>query len=185
MTSPDGGYSSMQVDRPLTSMLRGSGQIASTFPHPKATIRAAGGSEVMTLPFAPSSVQMSGIAPSWTEVSRPGRPSLVLRSNDPLPKLSFDAFLGYADHQQSVEGGLRLLRRLADSKQPLVLSGLGTEEEGYWRLTELSWTSLQRQRGTNAITRATVTFGFTRAEDPPASVVSGAAKTGSGPVAGA
>lgn len=128
--------------------------------HPKAYIATSGGVKCV-LPFAPQEVDHGGWADTWDTLDRPGRVPLTVRSGNGLYTMQFTALIAGRDHQTSVEPHLAVLRAIAGSGQAVGVS-LGPSERGAWVLDGIKTRSLMRQSGTNAITRAEVTFSFLR-----------------------
>lgn len=145
---------------------------------PKATLIPEDG-PVFTLPYAPRGTSLGGWAKTFSQQDRPGRKPLNTLDGGTLETLSFDVFLGYRDHQTSVEPLLGALERLAGSGKRITIAGLSPRERGPWRLTDASVSGDTRQQGTNAITRATVSLTFTEASDanPKLGPVHGGKKT--------
>ena len=141
--------------------------------HPKLVIKSESGLKIQ-MPYAPKVVENAGLAPTYTETTRPGRTPLLLRASDPLHTIGLEMFLGHRNAQQSVEPDLAVLRGIVKSDERVTLQ-FGPSEGGLWRVTTFGWTSTERQNGTNAITRATVSMTFTRVSD---------ATAGTGPVKG-
>lgn len=149
--------------------------------HPKMTITAEGGF-AMVVPYAPSTSNHEGIAPDFAVVPRGGRKPLLLESAESLESMSFDLILGHFSPNQSVEGALGKIRRLAESGARMRVKLDSSTSSGQWRITAFSYQVLGRQHGTNAVTRAVCSVTFTRVSDPVVAVgpVSGG-KGGKGP----
>jgi LysM repeat protein len=145
--------------------------------HPKMYLQNESKTIKITVPYAPQSVQMSGLAATYQNADRPGRTPLVLRSGLPLPVMTMELTIAAKDHQTSVENILALFRNLAASTERVQVT-LGPSEGGLWRLTTMDVNSTMRAHGSNQITRATVNVTFTRASDPATNVgpLSGGAK---------
>lgn len=144
--------------------------------HPRVRL-SAGGLDV-ELDYVSRTADEAGIAPDYTEVDRPGRTPLLLRSGRPLPRLSFDATFLRGNTRQSVEPRLAALRRLADSGLPVTIANYGPSASGRWRLVDVTVTHDNRRHGNNHTTRATVGLTFTRVSDATVNVgpLSGGAK---------
>lgn len=137
--------------------------------HPKMSIVSESGT-VITVPYAPRETSLDGVAPTFSQVERPGREPLLLRSGDSLRQLSFDLTFGHPDPQASIETQLQELRALARSGQRLRIVLDHTTTSNLWRMTSFSQQVTSRQHGTNHPTRATVAVSFTRAVDPVVAV---------------
>jgi hypothetical protein len=131
--------------------------------HPKGKLVTESGGE-LHFHYAPRTIEHRGWAPTYTDVPRPQREALTLRSGEPHPTMSFDAYLAYPDIDKSVEHTLAQLRRYAASRERVRVV-MGPSEAGLWRITDAGVTSEERQPYTNAITRATVSLSLTRAVD--------------------
>lgn len=137
----------------------------------------------LVLPFAPREVSHSGMADTFAVLDRPGRKPVTVRTGNGLRSVSFTVFLGYRDHQRSVEPLLEKLRGIAASGDRLTLSLSDLEGGVKWNLTGLTIDTILRQQGTNAVTRATAALTFT--EDVEATVNVGPLSGGKkGPRAG-
>ena len=150
--------------------------------HPKAKLITEDG-ERFVLPFAPTQVAHDGFARGRAQLDRPGRKPLTVDVGPGLRSCSFTVFLGYRDHQRSVEPLLKDLRRLAASGDRITIAGLGDLEGAHkWNLTGMTVDTLLRQQGTNAVTRATVALSFTEDVDAVVNVgpLSGGKKGGKG-----
>lgn len=126
--------------------------------HPKAYLRTRDVN--LMLPFAPRGGTMTGRAPTYEQVPRPGRRPLVVRTGDGVLSLTHTYTLGYPDHQQSVDPVLAVLRRIAADGDRVTLVNLSPDERGPWVISSLEETWDLRQHGTNAVTRATVTVTY-------------------------
>lgn len=153
----------------------------TTSSHPKAIIKAEDGT-TFELPYAPQGANLGGWAAEWSTIDRPGRRPLVVRDGDGIPTLGIDVLLAGRDHQDSVEGKLTKLRKLAAGGERITLVNLSPAERGPWRLEAVSVAATLRQHGTNHITRAAVGLGFIAAVDakPRLGPVSGGKKGGKG-----
>lgn len=128
--------------------------------HPKATIVTENGVRLV-LPFAPREVEHDGFTDEFANLSRAGRKPLTVRTGDGLRAVSFGVFLGYGDPQRSVEPLLKTLARIAAAGDSCVISLSALEAGRRWNLTGLTVSTLMRQHGTNAVTRANVSLTFT------------------------
>lgn len=131
--------------------------------HPTARLRT--NDDALDLPYAPRGAALGGWANTFETVGRPGRDPLVIRTGGGLPTLSLSVFLGFVDHQQSIEPILAQLRKIAEAGDRVTLVNLSVQERGPWRLESVSPTIELRQHGTNHATRATVELGFVAANN--------------------
>lgn len=122
------------------------------------------GSLSVAVPYAPRATTVTGVTKTYNEVPRPGRSPLLLFSGTMLQKQSFTLFLGFQDMQQSVEKIYRQLVLVSNHPLPFgVASGPGAGTK--WRMTSFSMAVLERQTGTNQITRCTIDIEMTQASE--------------------
>lgn len=136
-------------------------------------VPAAGGSQpvaklrtadvVLELPYAPRKASLGGMAGQYETVPRPGREPVTVPVGGPLNTLSLTVFLGFPDHQQSVEPLIAALRQIAEARDRVTLANLSVQERGPWHLTGCDVEVDLRQAGTNHATRATASLTFTAA----------------------
>lgn len=131
-------------------------------PHPKARLRTDD-DVVLELPYAPRGAKLGGWAQTFQRVDRPGRDPLNVRTGGSLPTLGLTVFLGYTDHQVSVEPLLAQLRAIAESGTRVTLINLSVQERGPWQLEAAEPLVELRQHGTNHATRATIELTFVAA----------------------
>jgi hypothetical protein len=148
----------------------------------RMTIRTEDSRVTITVPFAPKVIQYTELAQRWVEIDRPGRPPILSSSSKPLPRLSYDLFVGGTDPEESQEWRLQTLKALAEGRDRVVVS-FGPAEGGLWRITSLSTSSIDRHPVTGERTRATVSIELTQASDSvlQAGPVSGGASSSGGP----
>lgn len=133
--------------------------------HPKAYLASDTGLK-LELPFAPKSVELDGVAYDYAVVDRAGREALVVPRAPGLRSLSFDVFVAGRDHQDSVEPFLNQLRDLARRPHRITIGNLGhAAASNAWRLSGFRQRDEERQHGSNATTRATVSLSFVKASD--------------------
>ncbi|WP_288797838.1 LysM peptidoglycan-binding domain-containing protein [uncultured Arsenicicoccus sp.] len=116
------------------------------------------------IPFAPRETDLTGYAPRWDTISRPGRKPLVRYAGGDARTLSF-SFLVETVTGASVEPTLSYLERLAAGPQRITVTGMSTRERGPWRLDKLSIKPGKRRPGDNAITSARVDIDLLEAID--------------------
>ena len=136
---------------------------STTAAHPKAVLLFEGGGKI-TIPYAPVEVEHGGLAGDWAVLERPGRKPITRRTGLGVKTMSWACLWGYQDHTLSIEAGLEQLRAQVARGARVTLS-LGTGERGWWNVTDLQIKTLARQQGSNATTRAEVSFVFTEAND--------------------
>lgn len=130
----------------------------------RLTISDEAGREVFTAPWNPRAVDHAALAPGYADAERSGRAPLLLRSTLPRPTQSFELLLAHDDIDRSVQAGLQTLTRLTESKSRVRVGYGPSESAGLWRITDLSYSSLERN-ALNEITRAAVQLTLTRAVD--------------------
>lgn len=136
-------------------------QAARNRTHPKMVLQA--GDIRLTVPYAPRTSNHTGFAPVYTEVARPGRHPLVLRTAPGLWKQSFDLFLGNVDLDYPIGRDFLLLKSIAESYEPItIINGPGINRT--WRITGLSMDAVERNHN-NQISRATVSIEMTEVVD--------------------
>lgn len=145
--------------------------------HPVAKLKTDEGL-VLELPYAPRGGELGGTADTWETVERPGRDPITVHNGGGTPTLNLTVLLGHADHQDSIEGLLAKLDRIATSGDRVTLVNLSPAERGPWRLADVTIAIAIRQHGTNHITRADVGLSFVAARDanPRLGPVSGGKK---------
>lgn len=131
--------------------------------HPKMMLISEQGQRIQ-IPYAPVEVTHSDIGMGFTEISRPGRAPLLEKTGRRLPTLSMTLEATIDGTQTSIENLLATFRRLANDGDRVTIS-YGPTEAGWWRLTNLEISSVQRQHGSNEITWASCTLTFQRADD--------------------
>lgn len=153
---------------------------ASSLPrHPRTEIVSEVGSKVV-LPLAPQLTQ-DGLGAQYATFERVGTLPLTKRTGLQLRVLTCTVLLagrnskGALDNQVSVEAPLKELRRMGRRGERVQWRNFGPSETGWFRISDLSVTDIQRQQGTNHITVANVSMTFTQAAD---------AVTSTGPLTG-
>lgn len=132
--------------------------------HPKAKIVTDGGLKFV-MPYAPREGQHTNIADVFTQLARPGRKPLLVRTGADLRVETFTLTIAHRDPQTSVEPYLKVLRQIAESGDRCSISLSRLEHGIVWRLTGLNINVTARQHGTNNATRATAELTFTEAVD--------------------
>lgn len=181
------------ANRPLTTGSRGPTQFA---------IVTRDGSMKYAAPYAPLEVDYSGFAWTYSQGDRPGRTPISTPSSKQLRVITMElmivkrtaAALGNGaslENAEPIEDQLSALRSMADSVQPLTVE-YGTQCQGLWVMTDLTFKSIARSPTTNQITRATANLEFTEYSPyafyiapPPPPAVGGGGGGGGGGAAGA
>lgn len=100
---------------------------------------AAGAGINLPLQWAPSSMDMDGLAQPIETLTRPGRRALARAKGESLPQLQFVAQFGYEDGRTGIDGGLQALEDLANSGEPFGIK-LGKRTIGSeWIFSDLAW----------------------------------------------
>lgn len=125
---------------------------------------------IFRAPFAPTRVNYSGHEGTYNEVTRPDRKPLLVRSGLSLRKLSMTLFVGSPYINQPFNDELKLLEQLAQTNVPLLVE-YDPRTYGFWRITSMSYESLERSNGwqgraEDQITRAEVEIEFTEIVNP-------------------
>lgn len=126
------------------------------------TIKVVGADTQIVVPYAPREVTHSNLSPEWEEVRRTGQEPLMLRSNQPMRRMSFNLMFGSTDWTKRFDDDLRKLQQIAQTKKKVQVS-YGSWESGIWHVSSLSFGSVLRHPDTNEITRAEVDIEFIRA----------------------
>jgi hypothetical protein len=121
----------------------------------------------VTLPVAPLALPNEGLAAAYTRIDTPGRMPVMVRSGEPLHRINLDVTLVKRPRiDQEVETVLQRLRFLARSTSRVRMT-YGPSEQGWWWITDLSWTVEDRKAYTNEIGSATARIELTRATGGP------------------
>lgn len=143
--------------------------------HPKVEIVQRGSERRVTLPYAPLLVH-DGLARRREPRDRIGVKPRLADGGKELRSITLEALIARKDHQESVEDLLTELERIAEELKPVKFRNYGPAEDGWYALSSLSISDIQRQQGTNLRTRATAAMTFT--EDPDVDVKVGPASGG-------
>ena len=115
---------------------------------------------VFNAPYAPRTVSYSGFEATYNETTRPDRKPIVTRSGFSLRKMSMELFVGSTNPYETQDERLKTLEDLAQTIDPLIVE-YDASTGGKWRITSLSYESVERHPIDNEITRATVMIEFT------------------------
>ena len=118
---------------------------------------------------APKEVEYTGTTGTYNEGERPDRQPLLRRKGKSLRKMSMTIFFWHFDIEEPVDGRIQQLEKLAETDIPLLVEYDPTTV-GEWRITSLTYKSVERNQYTNQITRAEVSLELT--EDPEPTKVS-------------
>ena len=131
----------------------------------KMVIMAEDGTLKWTVNWAPQSVSFDGLARASEIVPRPMRTPLLQQGAGQLKTMAFEVTVGYKNMDSTCEGTLATINNLSRTTKRLKITGYGAHEGGLWRMTSLSYSSIQRHKHSQLITRATVSLEFTRVSD--------------------
>jgi LysM repeat protein len=124
----------------------------------------------LSIPLAPREIEYGGLANDWSEADRSGTTPLLLLKSTPLLTMSFSFTLtDKYDMQASQTSQVQALKDVARTLERVFVRYSGTEQ-GLWRVTEVSLSSVLRTEDTNEIARATVSITLTQASDPAPAV---------------
>ncbi len=129
---------------------------------PKLLIRTETSDLVFTAPFAPKEIEYYITGRRYNEVDRPDRKPITTSPGVALKQLSMTLFVGSTNYEQSIDSQLSLLEQLSQTKQRIVIE-YEPRTAGLWNITNLDYNSIERQSGTNIITRSEVNIECTEA----------------------
>lgn len=136
--------------------------------HPKVTIYQVRSPYIfVTLPFAPAQVEYGDRSSEYVEIERPQDVPLLAFKRNRLQTLSFVVML--ADQRDpgalSVEAKIDRLQKIARLAVDVHIVGYGPSisARNNYRCTDMSFTSMHREAGTNKILKAEVRLTFTQA----------------------
>lgn len=127
-------------------------------------IRTTNRSLTFRAKYAPREVEYSGYESVYQEVERPGRKPLLRKSGEALRRVSMELFVGGSDIEESVNQQLITLESLAATTFPLLIE-YEPRTYGQWRIETLSYSSVDRRKTDDGISRALVSITFV--EIPP------------------
>lgn len=128
----------------------------------KMTIKGSNG-DSFVVPWAPRNIEHSGLHENVVEIERPGRVAEIVVSSPALHKMSFSFTLG-ANIWQSCELELLRLENIAAAGGWIMIL-YGLRETGIWKLTSMTYASIEREPTKNMISRAEVSMEFTEVPD--------------------
>lgn len=123
----------------------------------------------LLLSLAPLKLSSAGLADEYETVRVPGEPPRLVRRSEGLHVMSGDLTLIHRYPGYDVERQLAELRAMARGRGR-IWTDYGPSEMGWWRLTSLGWTVVDRTPD-DRIKEATAAFELTRAWHPDASLV--------------
>jgi LysM repeat protein len=138
------------------------GKKLNTTPSPKLIIRTVTSDISYTPPFAPKQVSYYVTGRKYNEVERPDRKPITTSPGISLKQMSMELFIGSNNFEKSIDSDLATLEQLAFTKQILLVE-YDPRTQGQWNITSLDYESIERQDGSNIITRANVNIEFTEA----------------------
>lgn len=119
--------------------------------------------------YPPKSVEYSGFENTYNEVERPDRQPLLRRSGRTLRKFTMTLLLlpkeeyGLNNKNVSIDDRLENLKALAQTNNPVFVGydPQTTHKGTGWSITSLTFTSIERTKQDDYISRAEVTIEFT------------------------
>ena len=145
---------------PTVSVIQG--KKLTVTPSPKLIIRTVTNDISYTPPFAPKQVSYYVTGRKYNEVERPDRKPVTTSPGISLKQMSMELFIGSNNFEKSIDSDLATLEQLAFTKQILLVE-YDPRTQGQWNITSLDYESIERQDGSNIITRANVNIEFTEA----------------------
>ena len=145
---------------PTVSVIQG--KKLTVTPSPKLIIRTVTNDISYTPPFAPKQVSYYVTGRKYNEVERPDRKPVTTSPGISLKQMSMELFIGSNNFEKSIDSDLATLEQLAFTKQILLVE-YDPRTQGQWNITSLDYESIERQSGSNIITRAKVNIEFTEA----------------------
>lgn len=130
--------------------------------HAKMVIQGSNG-DAYQVPWAPRGIDHSGFEENVAEIERPGRIPQIAVKAPSLHKMSFSFYVGRSI-DQSCEADLRRLEEIV-KVGGWVMILYGQRESGLWKVTQYSYSSIEREPSQNQISRANVTMSFTEVPD--------------------
>ena len=145
---------------PTVSVIQG--KKLTVTPSPKLIIRTVTNDISYTPPFAPKQISYYVTGRKYNEVERPDRKPVTTSPGISLKQMSMELFIGSNNFEKSIDSDLATLEQLAFTKQILLVE-YDPRTQGQWNITSLDYESIERQSGSNIITRANVNIEFTEA----------------------
>lgn len=130
-----------------------------------ARLIAAGVAD-LALPWWPSEVEVSGLAPSITENEKVGSQPTMYRSSEPRAQIRISFTLRGRTLAESAEPWLAAVQALATGK-PVVRLLMGASDRGTWQITEAGYTESDwTASGAPAVAEVSITAKRTDTEVP-------------------
>ena len=129
---------------------------------PKMVIQGSNG-DAFEVPWAPRSVSHEGFGENVVELERPGRVADIAVTAPLLHKMSFQLQIG-KDISVSCEPDLKRLEAIA-AVGGWVMILYGLRETGLWKMTSMTYGSVEREPNQNQISRCMVDLSFTEVPD--------------------
>lgn len=131
----------------------------------------------LQMPYWPTEVAVSGLAPSFTETEKVGAQSTMFRSGEPRAEIRLAFTLRGRTLAESAGPWLAAVQALAVSR-PVVRLMLGASDRGTWQVTdagyaETDWTAT----GDPAVAEVALTMKYTSTEIPVGPVAKKAKKS--------
>lgn len=134
---------------------------ATAIPTATLTISELGGLNSYTTWLAPKKITYDSDTGKYNEVARPYRKPLLVKEGSTLRRMKMTLFIGSTNIEASVVDSLAALERLANSDYNLAVA-YDNRTAGQWRITKLTYDSVERSAWNNEITRADADIEFTQ-----------------------
>jgi hypothetical protein len=126
----------------------------------RLVIRTQNNSLIFSSRFAPREVDYGGYEASYNEILRPDRKPILARAGNSLRTITMSIFVGSTNIEESFDQDLATLEKLAESRVPILIE-YDPRTYGRWRITTLTYSSVERSPDSDEITRANVDITFT------------------------
>ena len=125
-------------------------------------ISDAGGKYLFTAPYAPKEIDYTNNGVVYQNVPRPNLAPITISNGYDLKKMSFTLFLADRNIEKPVDDLIKILEYLSNTDAGVIVD-YEPRTSGFWNLTALTYTSIERQLDTNRITRCNTNLEFTEA----------------------
>lgn len=144
--------------------------IFNTLPTSSSSIRQgtslrifdAGAKYLLTAPYAPKEIDYTSNGVVFSNVTRPNLAPITVSNGVDLKKMTFTLYLADKNIEKPVDDLIKILEYLSNTDAGLVVE-YEPRTSGFWNMTALTYTSVERQLDTNRITRCNANLEFTEA----------------------
>lgn len=165
MTSPTPSRGTVTIIRDATNSRDFSAPSGS-----RMYLYSESGKLAIAVDIAPQEIEYGGFAQDWASTDRSGNKPLLLHKGTPLRTMKFSFMMtDRYDMTASQTGQFAAMRDVAATLERVLVKFSGTEQ-GLWRLTDVSISSVLREPVNNEISRANVSIELTEASDPAVAV---------------